>query len=307
MQRVDEEFSLRFIGSAFDNHSIDVRILAPALLAFADVLKSTQEHADPGASTPSIQITATEPGSFIVQLVSTTTFMEGLLDAFTSQPVEGTLNVVGLGTLLVGAVKLIKGAAVHGKHPTRRPTRDGTVIVEWADGTQLIVPRKSVSLAENLEFRKHAQEFAEPLARDGVDEITVESSGDARLSLVKEDIKAFAIPEGDEVVQSESSRRLTVEIVQLTLQGNYRWRFTDGGSTFTALMDDEEFKARITSRSVRFAEGDQLVVQMKERQVKRADGQLKLDKTITKVYEHIPAPVQTVLLFDNDMLPDEDE
>lgn len=64
-------------------------------------------------------------------------------------------------------------------------------------------------------------------------------------------------------------------------------------------MADEDFKERIAGRTVRFAEGDQLEVQMRERQVKRVDGSLKISREIVSVFRHIPAPEQTMLLFDD--------
>lgn len=67
MEKMVDEFSVKFTGPALENHTIDVRVLAPSLLALADALKSAQKELSPDSPAPAIDIKATRPGSFCLR------------------------------------------------------------------------------------------------------------------------------------------------------------------------------------------------------------------------------------------------
>lgn len=300
MAKYEENISLRFIGEQLDSHTMDVRLLAPALLAFADVLKATQEVVNPRASSPAIEIRATGEGSFIIELVSTTSFIDSIIGVFDSDQVNAGLNCIEIGAVAFGAVKLIVTLFKKGKNLRRKKLKSGEVKLVWADGSDFITSEEVINVAQNVVFRKNLRGFVEPLECEGVDSVEISGDKFEPVSISKTDVPAFVLDTGLEEVSSEITRRVVLQIVQLTLQGDYRWRFSDGSSTFTALMADEDFKERISSRSVRFAEGDQLEVEVTERQVIKGDGSLRYDREIIRVFKHLPAPEQMVFLFDDE-------
>lgn len=300
MRKFEEEITLHFTGQALDNHSMGVRILAPSLLAFADMLKDTQEIIAPHATTPAINIKATGAGSFIVELSSITTLIDDLISILNSDPTQALLSATGLGTIAIGAAHLVKKLAHHGTNPKREKLDGGIIRLTWNDTTTYTVHEQSIELASRITYRKNLQAFIEPITHDGIGKVEISGEKIEPLVISKANLPAFELDVDTEIVQGESVRRLTLQIMQLTLQGEYRWQFSDGGSTFSAIMADEAFKAMITGRTIRFAEGDQLEVELSEQQVKRADGALRIDRTITRVFRHLPAPEQTVILFNDE-------
>lgn len=104
MPKLEEHIALRFTGRTLDTHAMDVRLLAPSLLAFADMLKTTQEIALPEAHQPTIEIKATGEGSFIIELASTTSILDTLISALNSDTTQAVLSASGLGGIAVGAL-----------------------------------------------------------------------------------------------------------------------------------------------------------------------------------------------------------
>jgi hypothetical protein len=78
-------------------------------------------------------------------------------------------------------------------------------------------------------------------------------------------------------------------------EGN-KWRFFDGQASFTAAIEDESFLRAVNDGSERFGKGDVLVVKMRVRQVRTADGGLKAERSVLKVKEHKVAQQQYSLL-----------
>lgn len=80
------------------------------------------------------------------------------------------------------------------------------------------------------------------------------------------------------------------QIKSLTLEGNYRWRLSEGeGRAFTAPLQDKDFQQRIALGTERFGKGDLLRARVLETKHLDEDGKLHTDTVIIKVLEHIAA------------------
>src|SRR5689334_18532725 len=62
------DFTVRYDGDAIRDHQISVRVLAPALIGLADVFQIANETLNPGEPLLSLNIRATDEGSFAVEL-----------------------------------------------------------------------------------------------------------------------------------------------------------------------------------------------------------------------------------------------
>lgn len=65
------DFSVRYYGDALEDNSIPIKELAPSLLALSEAFQEVQFIANPHEETISLDIKATEKGSFIIDLILT--------------------------------------------------------------------------------------------------------------------------------------------------------------------------------------------------------------------------------------------
>lgn len=63
------DFSVRYYGTAINDGKMPVRELASSLIALSDSFKDIQQIINPNEKTVSLDIKATEEGSFIVDLI----------------------------------------------------------------------------------------------------------------------------------------------------------------------------------------------------------------------------------------------
>lgn len=294
MEQLTEAFQIRFAGDGVNDNSMDVRLLAPSLLALADAMKGAGRVIYPKEAAPKIEIRATEPGSFVLAMVSTSTLTQQVLGFLTSQPIEGVLNVAGLATIVVGAVKLLIHIGRHGGKAREEHGENGTVTLRWEDGSTLVVPEESVQVAKDLETRRGLRAFVEPLGSEEISTVEMTTDG-SEVEVVKADIPAFELPEVADREETTSIRRVVLRISQATLEGSYVWRVNDGGPAFAVTMSDEDFKAAVERGTERFGVGDQLIVDLQESQYTRADGSLRTERAIVKVHDHTEPPRQAEL------------
>jgi hypothetical protein len=78
---------------------------------------------------------------------------------------------------------------------------------------------------------------------------------------------------------------LTIRTV--VLEGDGKWRFSDGRNTFRAEVADPRFLQRVKQGRERFGRGDILSVRLRSRQEK-IKGQLRTTHVIEEVFSHEP-------------------
>ncbi len=170
----DEQFAVTYHGPALEAGTMEVRQLAPSLLAVADLVQEANRLGNPGGSPPAVQIVATRPGSFIVDLLLTdaVTMVDRALDLFAGRAVTATVNLSGLVTIALGAMELIR--RLRGRRIARQnETRPGYVRLTFDDDTTLEVPTQSVALARDLAFRQAARDLVQPLGSEGITRIVL--------------------------------------------------------------------------------------------------------------------------------------
>ncbi len=294
----DEQFAVTYDGPAL--RSMDVRQLAPSLLGVADAVQEAARLAQPGAPQPALQIQATRTGSFVVDLLlaDPASAVDRALDLFAGRGFTAAANVGGVVGSCFGAFQVIK--YVRGRRIARRTeTRPGWVRVDFDDGTSLLVPGKSVTLAEGLAFRQAARAMVEPLGGQGVTRIDLTGHGLDCVRIEDEDLPAFAVPEAGEELLSDQVREVVVSLLNVAfVQGN-KWRLSDGENSLYAAVHDLEFLNGVQTNQEAFAAGDLLRVRLRTQQW-RSDGQVRNEHVVEQVIEHIRGPRTVPLPFVDD-------
>lgn len=113
------------------------------------------------------------------------------------------------------------------------------------------------------------------------------------------DFPAFEVPEGNEVVLTETSRNAFLQIVSVSFQPDTKWKFTEGAAPYWAAMQDREFAGRVERHAVEFGKGDILSATVLTKQ-SRTGTALRVENTVIKVHDVLKQGRQVELEFEND-------
>lgn len=237
---------VKYDGPALDDGRMDVRDLAPALLGLADAFQEANRLLHPNASEVSLEIRATEAGSFDVVLDLATIGTQ----MFVSDPLTALVNLkAAVFDPAAGLLGLLRARRAGGDE-TRNP--DGSVTIE-SRGTTLTFGPAVAGMSRNIEIQRGLTFTAAPLGEDGVEQLRVsitDSPNDSQPIVITPDDRSLFDPSARSVEDLEQTEPLSNETFRTALQvksvawdvGN-AWRFSDGENTFWARIADPTFNA----------------------------------------------------------------
>ena len=276
-------FKMTFVGDALEEHEMDIRELAPALLNAADFFKESNRQLHPAEPDIQVNIRGTNEGSFLVQLKM---MFDDTTNALVSEPAKQVESLILLLGFFGGMVKCLVKRHNSGEPASSVETGD-EVVLEWPDGTVLRVNRNVPRLSEDPAIRRPLNGMVKPLQRDGIDSVTISRSDDEVEEVTSDDLPAI---EGDGTddreILNESTFQRTLTIKTTSWQIGQKWRFNDGQATFYAAIVDKEFNARIEAREA-FAKGDELEAILYSVQYRNSTG-IHTEVEITRVLDHLP-------------------
>ncbi len=276
-------FTVTYDGPGVRDHRIDVRQLAPSLLALADAFVIANEELGDGLTPPpELQVVASRESSFSVDL---------LLDI---QPVVDLLNSApalasGTATTLVGAsmaaVRWVKKRSRKGRETSVVTVSPGRIRVQWPDGTVMDTTSEAATLVENMDFRRSARDALLPLEGSDVTSVKIDPEQGPSLLLERADLSGFDLPEPEDESLSVGTREVLVSVITLGFRTDHKWRVTDGSTPFWVTVDDLAFLMKVDDNEP-FARHDTLRCTLTERQYQRPNGSLRIERSISKVHEH---------------------
>lgn len=301
MRRMAEErFTVVYDGPALDDHVMDVRELAPALIALSDAMAQAHRVLKLDGAPPRLQIAATAESSFEVQLaLSDAVILGGLVSLFASAPSSAAANLAQLVQATTQGIDVIRRLA--GRRAGREPTKvDGgasRVTLTLPDGTRFEAERGAADLAENAAFRRDVRRVVAPLEREGVDEMRIETPRAIEpVRLRASDLAAFEDEDPELPAPQESV--MVLRPVTVTFRAGNKYRWTDGDAEFNAPVLDHVFAERVVMGAVRLAPQDELRCSVTTTQRRLPSGDLRAERVITKVLDYTPMPVPPTLPFD---------
>lgn len=291
----DQSFHVIYDGVALETGRMDVRHLAPSLLALGEVYQEIQRIIYPDEPALALEVKATSEGSFDVHLILTQSLWQQAVSMFSGDAATALANIFGIGSGVMGLLVALRTRRVR----KREQIDSGAVRITFDDNTVIEVPADVLRASESLTVRKALREVVEPLRQDGIElfKITSDTKIDiARIS--KEDVSAFDLPPVVDEPLTDSTREEVLSLSSVAFADGNKWKLTDGERTFFAGINDQTFLRRVAADEVRFAKHDLLRVELRVTQW-RTEAGLRSDYSVERVIDHIPAARPIPLPFED--------
>ena len=298
------EFSVAYDGPAVQDGSMDVKELAPALLALGTLCEDANRLLNSDRAKIAVRVQAMQPGSFhvsldVLQHITTVLGKEGVENA------KSILELLGLivgGGGIIGVLKLIR--LLKGGRATGATLESGDIQINIeGDNNTVLINKNTKRLYDSPEVRKGIADVVRPLQREGVEEFYVKDADQIVERIRKEECGYYSniptetsleIPDED-VLEYEGIYR----IEKLSFAERFKWTFVDVNSemTFNATMSDDDFQDKMEAGKISFRNGDRLRLRIRRRTTQVAPGKnAKTSFEVVEVLEHYPAPQQRSLL-----------
>ena len=288
-------FSIKYDGPALESHQMEVRELAPALIALSNMLEEANKVVFPNSGNVKVNIQGNfKGGSFGVDLIAVQTVADQIVsilsgpEAAAFSNLKSILEALGLigctGCGLVGLIKWLRG-----RKPSSIRTEGDQIIfqiIEESAVETFAVNLVAGKLYQSRVVRKALSNVVKPLACDGIDFFASGRNGQTSEVIRKEDAIWFEMSgSGADIVSDTVSEHVLLQIDSAVFKEDNKWRFNDGSSSFFGEIADPSFIEKINSGVERFGKKDVLVVDLRRVQTVTDDG-LKMDYSITRVHEH---------------------
>lgn len=277
------DISIRYVGESVENGSIPVSELAPSLLGLSEALSAVKVELFPDNPDISLNIKATEKGSFIVDMSIVSNFIKGAIDFFNSDSINAYGNLSTIAAQFVMALDIIR--QIHGKKVSQKKLDGDKVELEF-DNKTINTTVNQINIIQNINFRDGVQKFAKPVKSHGINEIRFTEEKKIEIPIIlKENVEVYDTPDIDKTELDTSVQEVFLNIVNVAFE-NGKWKFSNGTNTFFAKIMDEEFLKEVERNEIQFGSTDTLKVKLETRQSQDSDGKLHSEYAVLAVLEH---------------------
>ena len=277
-------FLLRYEGAVLKNNVMNIDQLAPALVEMSAALTCLNGLLNNRDVRVSLSVKAFKAGSFGIDLQLAQDFLSQIGNVLAGTGVSALCNADTLVHTLLEVIFLKKW--LNGRTPDLViPDKAARQVTLQVNNTQITVSENVYVAYQNHEFQSHLAKIAEPLRTDGIDSVSV--SDTTRIETVnKADLQAFQTFPDDKILSQDTVIRIVMLETAALYKDQAKWRFKMGeGSSFFAVITDEDFLQRIDNGSERFGRGDLLKVELETVQTLSA-GKILVSYNIRKVLDH---------------------
>lgn len=307
MSKHHSYFHIVYDGPALESNEMDIKDLAPALLAVSEALDEANQIFNKGRAMVGINVKCSfKTGCFGIDLSINQDIIKNLLSCFKDESIiNGATLLAYLGFANPAAVKTGKGLLHVIKWLRNRDIKkidmgDNGIATLYIDDDILAVDREILELLRSHKIRKAIEKaVCEPLSHDGIDSFCcgsdlLYSDADKIFTVNKYETGFFVAPDPMDEVIHESIHETSLQAVSIVFQEKNKWSFTDGANTFFAEIADTVFVKRVHDNDVSFSKDDILTVRMRTKQTLTAKG-IKTEYTIMNVLNHRSASRQLPL------------
>lgn len=302
-------FNVLYDGPALASSEMDVRDLAPALLALGSLLDEANTALNDGRAKVSVKVKASfKTGCFGIELDVTQTFLQQLSIVFVNEKVATAKQLlewlgllVGTGAMAIGSVKGLLGLLklLKGRPIERVVLLDNGLVRVEVDGQRLDVEKEVIELYRQSKLRAALEAVMKPLATEGITEFAVTDKSLKRFVVVTEnELAFFSSPPVPAEVLSEQVVEMNLQLVNIAFREDNKWRFSDGSTSFYAQVVDQDFLNKVR-RNEAFSSGD--ILKAKLRRIQSLSGEtMKTEYVLLEVLEHRRTATQLPLHYDTE-------
>ncbi|EOG1637268.1 hypothetical protein ACQ1OW_002592 [Acinetobacter baumannii] len=290
---MSEKFHVVYDGKALEEHLMDVRDLAPAMMAISDLLTHANKEINGDKLEIQLNVKANfKTGCFGIEFVEHLSWVNQIKDLLVGPTAtalanaSGILGLVGFfGGATVGVIQIYK--KLKGNPPVKIEETVDHAKVFYTETEYLEVDKRALRLYRSKVIASDIEKMLEPLSKDGIDSFYVVKEmldENVELFIDKKEVEYFKFQDIDDHL-SESITETFLQIESISFKEKNKWRFNNGGSTINASITDEVFLQKIDSGLLRFGKGDLLKVKLKTIQF-LAHTKLKTEFEVMEVIEH---------------------
>lgn len=292
-------FQIIYDGPALHMHEMDIRDLAPALLAVSDIFEEANKILNADNTKVQVKVQGSfKTGSFGIDLSVIKVPISDILSLFNSDNANAAANLLGMigfsipGGGLIGFLAWLRNRQIKKIHEEN----DTTTVVEVIDGEKYTTHPKIIALFSSVRVRTSIQKvIVEPLSREGIESFTVKS-GSEKVTVNKENKDDFKLTEVPDELLKDQEREVFLKLMTIAFAEGYKWKFSDGNVEFFATISDDVFVAKVQQNKDGFFKDDLLKVLLREKQWIANTG-IKSEYEVVKVIEHRSGAKQIRLPF----------
>lgn len=298
-----EQFQIVYDGPALQSHEMDVRDLAPALLAISDVLDEANKITNGDKTKVQVNVRGSfKTGSFGIDFSVIQGGIDGFTSLFNSTQANAANNLLGiLGFIGVptgyGLIQLLLKLR---NRKIKKVIKEGNskTVIEVED-EKIETNARVIALFSNVKIRTGLQKIiTEPLSKEGIETFSVKKNKKS-VEVKNEEKDYFKLSDiPDEPLKDEVREVYLKALSVIFIEGN-KWRFSDGTNEFFAVVKDEKFVQDVQKNRISFTKDDTFLVRLRETQWVTDLG-LKTEHEIVEVIGHRSVAKQIKLPFEND-------
>jgi hypothetical protein len=289
----EKDFEFSYQGE----NSIDINTLLTSQFHFIASLSAIQKELYPDVELK-IKVAAFKEGSFVVQLMAETTFLQSM---FTKEHFEVFAGVLGALKTVIELHKYLRG-----RKPDSVKEQGDTIIIDnFGQTTPIIIDKRVYNIYKhNTLLTSSIQKNFEVLDKDTAIEgikITPEGETEALIKIPQIEFAELSMPnpyldkeQNEELLSSET---VFIKKPNLMPEKNrvWNWELVHKGRDIKAKITDKTFEAQINN-GLRVEQGDRLIVDLKIYQKWHEQFNTFIESgrfEITKIHKLIERPTQT--------------